>query len=112
MLKVRASVCVQLEIDIHSQTDNTDHDPDKAEKLIGQKPPKAGNTCADICCLAACSGNGEIDGFIFHGVSLFFAGEKNPLGAGMEFTDWMWLKVAVIGGLAFLYGIWHGFTGR
>lgn len=30
----------------------------------------------------------------------------------MEFTDWMWLKVAVIGFLAFLYGIWRGFTGR
>lgn len=30
----------------------------------------------------------------------------------MEFTDWMWLKVAVIGALAFIYGIWRGITGR
>lgn len=30
----------------------------------------------------------------------------------MEFTDWMWLKVCVVGALAFLYGIWRGFTGQ
>lgn len=30
----------------------------------------------------------------------------------MEFSDFMWIKVAVIGFLALLYGIWRGFTGR
>ena len=30
----------------------------------------------------------------------------------MEFTDWMWIKVGVVGVLALLYGIWRGFTGQ
>lgn len=31
---------------------------------------------------------------------------------GMEFTDWMWIKFGVFVFLAFLYGIWKGFTER
>jgi hypothetical protein len=30
----------------------------------------------------------------------------------MEFTDWMLLKLGVLGILAFFHGVWRGATGR
>lgn len=30
----------------------------------------------------------------------------------MEFTDYMWIKFGVMVGLAFIYGIYQGFSGK
>jgi hypothetical protein len=33
-------------------------------------------------------------------------------GRIVEFTDYLWIKFFVLVGLAFLYGLWKGITGR
>lgn len=30
----------------------------------------------------------------------------------MEFSDYLWIKFFVLVGLAFLYGLWKGITGK